>query len=557
MEAAQVPNRRFLLLVLPLLVAACSDQAQAGRAATDPHAVITEDALRAHIRVLASDAFEGRAPSSRGEELTLAYLEEQLTAAGVQPGNRGSFRQPVPLVSITADPDIELRVRGRGGETVLRYGEDVMVWTKRVVPHVSVSNSEMVFVGYGVVAPEYGWNDYEGLDVRGKTVVMLVNDPGFATEDPALFTGRAMTYYGRWTYKLEEAARQGAEAALIVHETEPASYGWDVVRGSWAGEQFGLIAEDRNLSRVAVEGWITDSAARALFARAAQDFDGLKQAALARDFRPVSLGLNASISVRNTIRESTSHNIVGIIPGSERPDEYVIYTAHWDHLGRDGDEIFNGAVDNASGTGGLLVLARAFAALEPRPARSIVFLPVTAEEQGLLGSAHYAEHPVFPLDRTVAVINIDVLNYIGPTRDITIVGYGNSELDRYVEEVAAQFSRRVMPDQRPEAGSFYRSDHFSFAKQGVPALYPNMGRDLVDGGVERGRELADRYVAERYHKPADEYSPDQDWSGGAADLSIVFEIGRRLANTDEWPNWAEGNEFRAARDAQRAGSPSP
>jgi Zn-dependent M28 family amino/carboxypeptidase len=542
-------EKKLAVALTALLAAGCA----AGPGAPRALDLITEQALRSHIAVLASDEFEGRAPASRGEELTLAYLERELRAAGIQPGNRGSFLQPVPLVSIAADPNMALTIRGAGGEAVLRYGDDMIAWTKRVVPEASIAGSELVFVGYGVVAPEYGWNDYEGLDVAGKTVVMLVNDPGFGTGDPALFTGRAMTDDVGGPERLGGATWRAPPAALIVHETEPASYGWDVVSGSWSGEQFGLVAADRNMSRVAVEGWLTEPAARSLFSRAGQDFEALKRAALSRSFRPVPLGLNASITVRNTIRESVSHNVVGVLPGRERPDEYVLYTGHWDHLGRDGDQIYNGAVDNASGTAGLLVLARAFAALQPRPARSIVFLPVTAEEQGLLGSAHYAENPVFPLARTVGVINIDVLNYIGPTRDITVVGYGNSELDRFVDEVAADFGRAVMPDQRPEAGVFYRSDHFSFAKQGVPALYPNMGRDMVVGGVERGRALAEAYNAERYHKPTDVYSPDQDWSGGAEDLKLFFEIGRRLAESREWPNWRPGNEFRAARDAQRAG----
>ena len=541
-----------VVTAMALALTACSQRADSPNdPLARPMAELTGDALHEHIAVLASDEFEGRLPSSRGEELTLEYLESRFREAGLDPGNGDSFLQPVPLVSITADPDMTMTVAGSDGTESLAFNDDMMAWTRRVVDSVGVANSEMVFVGYGIVAPEYGWNDYAGLDVRGKTVVMLVNDPGFATEDPALFSGRTMTYYGRWTYKFDEAASQGAEAAIVIHETEPASYPWEVVTTGWSGEQFALVSDDSQSPRVAVESWIDEEAARRLFARAGKEFDAMKQAAVTRGFEPVRLGLEMSIDISNTLRESVSNNVVAMLPGRERPDEYVIYTAHWDHMGKQGDQIWNGAADNASGTAALILLARAFAALEERPARTVVFLPVTAEEQGLLGSAHYASNPVFPLDQTAAVINIDVLNYIGPTRDISVVGYGASDLDRFVEQVAARYDREVTPDQRPEAGTYYRSDHINFAKQGVPALYPKLGRDLVEGGAERGKALADEYTAERYHKPADKYSPDQDWSGGAEDLKLFFEIGLLLAETEQWPNWVEGNEFRALRDAQR------
>ncbi len=535
------------------MLAACGERPErvTETAPAGPLAELNDAALHQLIAELASDEFEGRGPASRGEELTLAMLEREFRAAGALPGNGDSFRQPFPLVSIAADHDMTWTVTGPDGTTEWGYGDEMMAWTKRVTESTGVADSELVFVGYGVVAPEYGWNDYEGMDVTGKTVVMLVNDPGFATGDPELFTGRQMTYYGRWTYKYEEAARQGAAAAIVIHETEPASYPWEVVTGSWSGEQFSLVADDGNMSRVAVEGWINEAAAEALFQRVGSDYAAMKQAALSPDFEPVPLGLTGSVTVNNTLRTSESNNIVAMIPGSERPSEYVIYTAHWDHMGKQGDQIWNGAVDNASGTAGLVLLARAYAALDEPPARTVVFLPVGAEEQGLLGSEYYANNPVFPLEQTVAVINMDAINYIGPTRDITVVGYGASELDRYVDEVAAEYEREVLPDQRPEAGIYYRSDHFNFAKKGVPALYPNMGRDLVEGGRERGNALAAEYTAERYHKPADVYSPEQDWRGAAEDLKLFYEIGLRLAESDEWPNWVEGNEFRALRDAQR------
>ncbi|MCA1798855.1 MAG: M28 family metallopeptidase [Xanthomonadaceae bacterium] len=538
------------LLCAALLLTACDPTPTQGNPAALQ--LINAERMHDHISVLASDEFEGRAPSSRGEELTVAYLSEQLRELGVIPGNGSSFTQRVPLVAITGEPS-PLRIQGGDGEPmVLQHREDAVLWTRRVIERAGIADSELVFVGYGIVAPEYGWNDYDGIDVEGKTVVMLVNDPGFATGDDALFTGRAMTYYGRWTYKYEEAARQGAAGALIIHETEPASYPWEVVTGSWTGAQFGMITEDMNMSRAAIEGWITAGAARELFERAGSSLDEMKHAAQTRGFQPVALGLNATASVTNTTRESVTQNVIGMIRGDQNPDEYVIYTAHWDHLGRDGDDIYNGAVDNASGTAALLVLAEAYAALERPPARTVVFLAVGAEEQGLLGSAYYAANPVLPLADTVAVINMDALNYIGPTRDITVVGYGASELDRYVDEVAEEFKREVKPDQRPEAGIYYRSDHFSFAKTGVPALYPNMGRDLVNGGRERGMQLASEYNAERYHKPADKYSPDMDWTGAAADVQMFFEIGRRIADSSDWPNWVEGNEFRMARDQQRS-----
>jgi Zn-dependent M28 family amino/carboxypeptidase len=512
---------------------------------------INDAALHRHIAVLASDDFGGRWPGSPGERLTLDYLQRSFAAAGARPGDEGGFLQPVPLVSWMLEPEPSFAVRGADFEAQLEYRTDMVAWTKRLSDDVTVKDSQVVFAGYGIVAPEYDWNDYAGLDVRGKTVVVLVNDPGFATGDPALFTGRAMTYYGRWTYKFEEAARQGAEAIIVVHETEPASYGWAVV-AQGAGERFGLRSEDGNESHAPVEGWITAETAARLFAAAGEDFAALKEAALRPDFTAHPLGdLRADIRVRSTIRESTSHNVVALLPGASHPDEYVIFTAHWDHLGREGDQIFNGAVDNASGTAGLLVLAEAFGKLDPPPERSLVFVAVTAEEQGLLGSAYYAANPVVPLEQTVAVINVDVLNYIGPTRDITVVGYGASGLDAFVDATAAAHDRQVMPDQRPEAGVYYRSDHFNFAKRGVPALYPNMGRDLVDGGRERGMALAREYNAERYHKAADEYSPDQEWRGGAEDLKLYFDIGLRIANSSTWPNWVEGNEFRALRDAQR------
>lgn len=536
---------RSIAAPLTVLVAAC--------AAAEPP--ITASALAGHIQVLASDSFEGRGPSSPGEEKTVAYLQNAFQQLGLRPGNGDSYFQDVPLVSLTADRAMTLTVRGRGRATPItfRFPEDFVAFTNRVQERVGVTNSELVFVGYGVVAPEVGWNDYQGVDVRGKTVVILVNDPDFATGDTTLFKGRAMTYYGRWTYKYEEAARQGAAGALVVHETEPAGYPWEVVTGSWSGARFGLEAPDNNMSRTAVEGWITRETAQRIFAEAGVSYDSLKTLAAQRGFRPVSLPLAATTQLRNTIRRSRSKNVIAVLPGTSRPDEYVIYLAHWDHLGRNpalqGDQIFNGAVDNATGTAGLLELAAAFAATTPPPARSVAFLAVTAEEQGLLGSAYYAQNPVFPLAQTVAAINMDGLNVDGRMRDITVIGYGNSELDDYLAQAARGQRRVLRPDPEPEKGFYYRSDHFELAKVGVPALYADAGIDHVERGEAYALEQRDRYTTERYHKPADEFDPAWDLTGAVDDLQLLFQVGYRLANETRFPNWRDGTEFKATRDA--------
>ncbi|MBI3982820.1 MAG: M28 family peptidase [Gemmatimonadetes bacterium] len=539
-------------LVSALLIA-CDAGGRSVEAALE---TMTTGGLVTHIQVLASDSLEGRGPSSPGEAKTIAYLRGEFAKLGLRPGNVGGWFQEAPLVAMTADRNMVLSVSGQSGTRTFRYGDDFIGFTRRVVQQSQLDNSEVVFAGYGVVAPEYGWNDYAGLDARGKTVVVLVNDPGFATGDTALFHGRTMTYYGRWTYKFEEAARQGAAGVLIVHETEPAAYPWEVVTGSWGGEQFGLVAKDSNMSRAAVEGWLTVEAARSLFTQAGRDYDSLKALAMQRGFKPLSLGLRALVTVRNRIRSSTSNNVIALLPGAARPDEYVIYMAHWDHLGRDtslqGDDIYNGALDNASGTAGLLALAQAFASLERPPQRSIVFLAVTAEEQGLIGSAHYAQNPVYPHNRTAAVINMDGLNHIGPMRDITVIGYGNSELDDYLAEAALTQSRVLKPDAEPEKGFYYRSDHFNFAKAGVPALYTDAGVDHVERGETYAREQRDKYTAERYHKPSDEYDPTWDLRGAIDDLQLLFRVGHQVANETTLPNWKPGTEFRATRDSMMA-----
>ncbi len=543
-----------------LLLASCSSSPSTGVSGSERDATpaFRTDLYAEHVRVLSSDEFEGRAPASPGEEKTVAYLREQFAALGCEP-LAGEWFQEVPLVEITADPSAALVVRGDGDEKRYAYGDGMMAWTKRVQPAASIEDSEIVFVGYGIVAPEFGWDDYAGVDVRGKTVLMLVNDPGYATRDPDLFNGFAMTYYGRWTYKYEEAARQGAAGAIVVHETGAAGYPWDVVTGSWSGPQFDLQSEDGNAGRVAVEAWVNQAAAREIFSLAGRSFDGMAEAARRRGFRAVSFGLRASLSLSNTIRASRSRNVTAILPGAERPDEYVAYTAHWDHLGYDraleaaeGDGIYNGAVDNATGTAGLLELARVFAG-GARPARSVVFLAVTAEESGLLGSRWFAEHPPIDLANVVGGINMDALSVSGRTRDVIVIGQGSSELEEVLARAAAAQQRVVVPDDQPEKGAFYRSDHLNFAKQGVPVLYAKSGVDLLRGGAERGRMLSDDYRAHRYHKPGDEYDASWDLTGTLTDLALYHAVGLELANSSAFPNWYEGNEFRALRDASRAG----
>jgi Zn-dependent M28 family amino/carboxypeptidase len=545
-----------------LATAACSGgDGGMGGAADGGAASITEGEIAEHLSTLASDEFGGRAPSSPGEELTVNYIAEQFEAAGLEPGNGGSWFQDVPLVDITADPGAApFVVSDDQGSLSFDYADDFVTWTTRVVEESGVEDSEMVFVGYGIVAPEVGWNDYEGLDARGKTVVILVNDPGFATQDPDVFSGNTMTYYGRWTYKFEEAARQGAAAALIVHQTAPAAYGWETVRNSWTGPQFNLQSPDGNADRVAIEGWMTEETSRTLFDRAGLDFDALAEQATTGNLRPVDMGMTLTTSVSNDLRFSDSRNVVGLLRGSEAPDEYFVYMAHWDHFGTDEaleaageDGIYNGALDNASGTAALLELAEAFASRPERPRRSILFLAVTAEEQGLLGSKHYAENPVVPLSQTVAGLNMDGLSNFGPTNDLVVIGYGMSELDPIADRAVATQDRRVVPDPEPEKGYYFRSDHFELAKMGVPMIYPEHGIDHVERGEEYGRAMNDRYTTERYHMVTDEYDDTWDLTGAVPDVQLYYEIGHEIVDSDVWPNWNEGTEFRAIRDASRAG----
>ncbi|MGZ8360810.1 MAG: M28 family metallopeptidase [Allosphingosinicella sp.] len=548
--------RLRISLSVPLLIGAL-----AGCATVPPGSASSEISLPTLQRVtqqLSSDAFEGRAPGTAGEEQTVELLAREFERAGLQPGNNGSWYQDVPLVEISAQGSPRLAVTGGAQPLAFNYRTDMVAASYRVQPRVEVANSDIVFVGYGINAPERGWNDYEGLDVRGKTVIILVNDPDWSAptlEGP--FNGRAMTYYGRWTYKYEEAARQGASAAFIVHDTAPASYGWNVVENSWTGPQLYMQSADGGAGQTAANGWLTNEAARRLLAAGGQDLDALTRAAQQRGFRPVPLtGLRASLSLDNQIRTAASRNVVGILPGTTRPDEYVLYTGLWDHLGlcrEEGeDRICNGAVDNATGTAALVALAEAHARAG-RPERSIIFVAVTAEESGLLGSAYYAANPIYPLARTAGGINIDSLTMHGDARDFYAVGAGKSELDAYLQRAAAAEQLALTAEPSPQAGYYYRSDHFSMAKLGVPMVYAKLGPDLVNGGRAAGDAWQSDYRANRYHGPADEFDPNWDWNGALKEMRVFYRIGRELADGGEWPNWYQGDEFRAIRDRSRAG----
>ena len=549
-----------LMLTAAVVVSGCKDEtASSDDAAASEAALgsITSEDLMRHTQALAADSLEGRAPGTVGEERSVRYLTEQFKALGLQPGNsNGTYTQDVPLVGLSARPTASFSA---GGQNIpLSFLKDYVAVSRRVTPEIKVENSDVVFVGYGVVAPEYGWDDYKGLDVRGKTIVMLINDPAVtsaadtAVLDTALFRGKAMTYYGRWTYKYEIAAEKGAAAAIIVHETGPAGYPWEVVSGSWGRENFDVKSADNNMGRSAIESWITLDKAKQLFRASGQDFDALKRAARTKDFKPVPLNAKANFTLQQTIREVASKNVLAKVEGSELADEYVIYSAHWDHLGRDstlqGDQIFNGALDNASGVAALLELAEAFAKSETKPRRSVLFLAVTAEEKGLLGAKYYAENPVYPLAKTLANINMDGVNQWGRTSDVGVIGLGNSTLDDVLAAVAQETQRTIVADPEPEKGYFYRSDHFEFAKQGVPALYTDAGVNYIGKPPAYSQQKRDEYVANDYHKPSDEVKPDWDLSGAVEDTKMLYLVGWRVAQGQTWPEWKPGTEFKATRE---------
>ncbi len=531
-------------------ITACFLAGCQGETSSDsPQTLIDGSEFTRHVSVLAHDSLEGRMPFTDGESKTISYLSNEFARLGLKPGNGDSYFQEVPLVEIDTKPAGDLRIRGRGKSLSFKYLDDFVLNSERMDKSVSLQNSELIFAGYGIVAPEFGWNDYEGLDVKGKTVVVLVNDPGYA--DSTLFRGKNMTYYGRWTYKFEEASRQGAAGVLIIHDTGPASYGWNVVRSSWSGPKLNLQDAGGNTPKTLIEGWISMEAATKLLEAAGQSPELLKKAS-EKGFKAVPLGLSASVTVKNDIKKSVSHNVLGVWPGTERSDEYIVYMAHWDHLGVgekiNGDSIYNGAVDNASGVAAILEIAKAFTQSKSKPLRSILFLAVTAEEQGLLGSAYYAAHPVFPPSKTVAAINIDALTPFGRTKDVIVVGKGQSELDEYVEAAAKKQGRYLRAEKNPSGGTYYRSDHFNFAKIGVPALYTNSGTDLWNGGTEAGDARNKEYEENKYHAPADNYSPDWDISGIIEDIQLLYEVGDKLSKEDTFPKWKGGSEFKEIRE---------
>jgi Zn-dependent M28 family amino/carboxypeptidase len=520
---------------------------------------ITPDGLLAHIKILASDEFEGRAPGTKGEELSVKYISDQFKQIGLKPGNaEGSYVQEVPLTGIKSEPRMSFTVGDK--TTELKYPDDFVASSARLQPETKVNNSDVVFVGYGIVAPKYGWDDYKDADLRGKTILMLINDP--ATPDPKdpsklddkMFKGKAMTYYGRWTYKYEIAAQKGAAAAVIIHETGPAAYPYSVVKTSWAKENYEIDAPNKNMDAVEVCSWITLDVAKKLLADCGQDFDGLKKSATTKEFRPVALNAKANMDIKQQLHSFKSRNVIGKLDGSDPKlqDEYVIYTAHWDHLGRhpelQGDQIFNGAIDNASGVASVIQLAGAFTKLNPTPKRPVLFMATTAEEAGLLGARFYAQHSLYPLEKTLADINIDTVNPWGKTRDIEDLSNNNSALDDLLAVAAKRNGRVMAPNSQPEKGSFYRADHFEFSKLGVPALYTGGGKDFIGKPADFGQQKKDDYTAHRYHQVSDEVDPNWDLSGAVQDIDLLFEVGYQVANGDKFPEWKTGTEFKAKRD---------
>jgi len=523
---------------------------------TEENALFSEDEYASNLATLASDEFLGRLPMTEGEEKTVSFLIEKFKEIGLEPGNGDSFTQDVPLALITGKTAKNMVVKGAGGELSLELSVDFSGLTDRFDSFTELKDSEIVYAGFGIVAPEFGWNDYEGLEVKGKTVMVLVNDPGFGTDDESFFKGNTMTYYGRWTYKYEEAARQGAAGVLIIHNTAPAGYGWNVVNNNGLVPRLVIDTRESDSYRPALKGWITNNAARNLFGLAGlKNYDIIGEARKP-DFKGMPLNLTLNMTIENEFKFDKSKNVIAKITGSKSPNEYIIYTSHWDHLGVgtpvNGDSIYNGAADNATGTAALISFAKAFKNASQQPERTVIFLAVTAEEQGLLGSEWYAQNPIYPLEQTVANLNIDMMTPNGPTKDLIVIGYGQSELDDLVVDAATTQDRYVVPDRDPEKGYFFRSDHFSFAKVGVPAMFLGSGWDHVEYGMEYGKGKADEFTTRNYHQPSDEFDREKwDLRGSMLDMELYFKIGNKLANSNEWPEWKAGSEFKALRKRQQ------
>jgi len=546
-------NKRLVAVLMALAFVSCNNPGRTGND-EDGLTVFNADSLVKHIKILSSDTFQGRKPFTEGEAKTIAYLQEQFQSIGVQPGNGDSYLQDVPMIDILSRPDPVMQVQTSKGAMQLKGFDEYVLSTPKTDAVVSLHNVPLVFAGYGVVAPEYHWNDYEGLDVKGKIVMVLVNDPGFNNGDTSLFKGKTMTYYGRWTYKFEEAARQGALGCLVIHSTAAASYPFSVVQNSWNTSELRLDNKDEKL--LDAQGWISMDAAKKLITAGGQD-TGIIAKADIPGFKAVPLKETVSTSIKTRVTYSKSHNVIARITGSKYPDEYILYTAHWDHLGigkpdAKGDSIYNGALDNASGTAGLLEFARAWKSLKTPPERTIVFLAVTAEEQGLLGSAYYAQHPVYPVAKTVGVLNVDEVNNYGKTKDIMVVGQGQSDMEDLLKEEAEKRGRYISYDATPEAGHYFRSDHFSFAKAGIPALAQGFGIDVVGRDKDYGKKKQEEFNAQHYHGPSDEYNTSWDLSGAVDDLQLLFMVGKRLAYGHAWPGWKAGSEFRAEREKSAA-----
>lgn len=544
-------NNILLFFIISSFFVAISSCQQQSIGKTSAIATIDSTYLQNVLVELGSDKYMGRMPGTAAEPLTINYIQDEFKKMGIQPGNGASYFQEVPLATITATPENIITVKGTKTPINLHFKKDIVTSTQRLQETIEVNNSELVFCGFGIVAPEFGWNDYEGMDMQGKTAVVFVNDPGYYSEDSTLFKGKTMTYYGRWTYKYEEAARQGAAGVLIIHETGAAGYPWFVVQSSWTGGLQSLQTPDDGLSRCAFEGWITSTAASQLFANSTIEGKNMLQKALAKDFQPTPMGITLSQKMEVQVEKQLSNNVIGILPGTEKADEYIIYTAHWDHIGIgpvvNGDSIYNGALDNASGMATFMAIAKTFTEAKEKPKRSIIFLAVTAEEQGLLGSQWYAENPIYPLDKTIANLNKDGANVHGSMKDLTITGMGHSELDELAATEAKKQGRYVIADQQPEKGYFFRSDHFNFAKVGVPAFYGSGRYDHRLKGKQYAKEQADKYTKANYHQPSDEYSPDWDLTGAVEDAQLYYSLGQRLANEALYPQWKEGSEFRLAR----------